>query len=303
MSSPRVNPVLKELGFGPGDRAIVVHADDVGMCRSTIPAFEDLLEAGPVSSGSVMVPSRLFPDVVSWRKRHSELDVGIHLTLNSEWTNCRWRPVTSAPPGSGLTDVSGYFHRSHHTLRQRAAPAAVKLEMQGQLERARTAGMEPTHYDSHMYAALCSRFFPDYIGLGDRADIVAFIPRRPPRAWRDDRDLPDLIAGCERVGRPIFDHVLSLGLSDPRENTADRVVDLVRGLPPGLTYFPIHPARDDPELRAIATDWRCRVRDYRAFLSADVRRCLHDFGIQPLSFGAIGAAGGRLRRASARPAP
>ncbi len=50
------NPVLRKLGFSPGDRVVIVHADDVGMCHATVPAFFELTAGGLVSAGSVMVP-------------------------------------------------------------------------------------------------------------------------------------------------------------------------------------------------------------------------------------------------------
>jgi len=34
------------------------------------------------------------------------LDVGVHLTLTSEWEGCKWGPLTRAP---SLADQNGYF--------------------------------------------------------------------------------------------------------------------------------------------------------------------------------------------------
>ena len=50
------NPAWRHLGFAATDRVVVMHADDLGMCQATLPAFVDLLAGGLVSSGSVMVP-------------------------------------------------------------------------------------------------------------------------------------------------------------------------------------------------------------------------------------------------------
>jgi chitin disaccharide deacetylase len=47
---------LERLGFSPSDRVVILHADDIGMCHATIPAFENLLEFGLVSSYAVMAP-------------------------------------------------------------------------------------------------------------------------------------------------------------------------------------------------------------------------------------------------------
>jgi hypothetical protein len=45
-----MNPFLKRLGFGPGDRVAIVHADDIGAYQASLPAIDDLFEAGLVSS-------------------------------------------------------------------------------------------------------------------------------------------------------------------------------------------------------------------------------------------------------------
>jgi hypothetical protein len=52
-----LNPILRNLGFSPSDRVVIVHADDVGMCQASVPAFFELADRGLVSFGSVMVPA------------------------------------------------------------------------------------------------------------------------------------------------------------------------------------------------------------------------------------------------------
>src|SRR5690349_4944976 len=52
----RINPILQKMGFDANDRVMIIHADDIGMCQATLPAFEALIEFGLVSSGSLMVP-------------------------------------------------------------------------------------------------------------------------------------------------------------------------------------------------------------------------------------------------------
>ena len=57
-----VSPVLSRLGLGPRDRAVILHADDVGMCAATVTAFAELAVGGGVSSGSLMVPCPAFAE-------------------------------------------------------------------------------------------------------------------------------------------------------------------------------------------------------------------------------------------------
>jgi hypothetical protein len=58
-------------------------------------------------------------------------------------------------------------------------------------------------------------------------------------------------------------------------------------LPPGLTYLITHPARDTPELRAVAADWQQRMADGDGLgsqqLAAHVRAAgVHVIGWRPL---------------------
>ena len=53
------NAMLRKLGFDAQDRVVIIHADDIGMCQATLSAFADLVDAGLVSSGAVMVPMSL----------------------------------------------------------------------------------------------------------------------------------------------------------------------------------------------------------------------------------------------------
>ena len=89
------NPVLKKLGFGKDDRVVIIHTDDIGMCQASIAAFADLVEFGLISSGATMVPCSWFPSVAAYCRDHPAADMGVHLTLTSEWERCKWRPLIS----------------------------------------------------------------------------------------------------------------------------------------------------------------------------------------------------------------
>src|SRR5690606_1487253 len=61
---------------------------------------------GIVRSVEVMVPGAWFEEAATLLNDRPGLDVGIHLTLTSEWTGVKWRPLTDCP---SITDQSGYF--------------------------------------------------------------------------------------------------------------------------------------------------------------------------------------------------
>ena len=61
-----MNPYLQQLGFQADDRVVVVHADDIGMCHATLPAIDELMAFGLVTSASAMVPCPWFLEAASW---------------------------------------------------------------------------------------------------------------------------------------------------------------------------------------------------------------------------------------------
>src|SRR5690349_9171744 len=140
-----MNPALQQLGFGPQDRVVIIHADDIGMCRATLPALADLLDVGLVSSAAVMVPCPWFPQVAAWCRAHPAVDMGVHLTVNSEWETYRWGPLSTRDLASGLLDDAGYFHAWPPATFAQADPSAVAAELRAQVARALQAGIRPTH--------------------------------------------------------------------------------------------------------------------------------------------------------------
>ncbi len=176
-SSVQPNPILKKLGFTQQDRLAIIHADDLGMCHASLVAGAELFEYGLVSSGAVMVPCPWFPAVADYARSHPKADLGIHLTLNSEWQNYRWGPLSSRDPQSGLLDEQGYFHRQAHQTQELADPQAVQIEMAAQMERALAAGIRPTHADTHMGTVAHPKFMLGYIQLALQYGVPAMMLR------------------------------------------------------------------------------------------------------------------------------
>jgi hypothetical protein len=262
---------------------VIVHADDVGMCHATVPAFFELAAGGLVSSGSVMVPCPWFREAAAEAGRRPEADLGVHLTLTSEWENYRWGPVASCNRASGLSDANGCFYRAP-ALMVHPDPSLVLPEMRSQVHRARDAGIDVTHIDCHMFAMLAHGLADAYVALGFELGLPVLMTRQP--AWVDTLTAAAINEWEER-GVPIFDHLCEMPLDHPAGALLDRAKRIFEELPPGLTYLLMHPALDTPELRAICTDWRQRVADYETLgnpeLLDHVRRTgIHVIGWRPI---------------------
>ena len=137
-------------------RAVILHIDDLGMCPGANRAFLELAAAGQVTCGSVLVPCPSFGQIAEAAAADATLDLGVHLTLTSEWERLRWHPLSTRSKPSGLIDDDGYFWRDVRALAAHLVLEAAEEELRTQIERAFTAGMQPTHIDAHMGAANAS---------------------------------------------------------------------------------------------------------------------------------------------------
>lgn len=288
-----MNPALKRLGFGERDRVVIIHADDVGMCQASVQAFLDLVDFGLVSSGAAMVPCPWFPLLAQEcrRRQGPPPDLGVHLTLTSEWDGYRWGPISTRDVASGLLDGEGYFHRRQEDVQEQAQPGAVQAELEAQLARAVAAGLDVTHIDTHMGAVAHLKFVEGYARLALEQRLPALFLRLDEAGWRelglDAATVAFAMQFMDRLeeqGVPLLDNLASLPLV---EEPGDRIAAAraaLEALPPGLSHLIIHPAIDSPELRAMTASWRSRVADYRAFTSDELARWVKDSGIQVIGY-------------------
>jgi YdjC-like protein len=85
---------------------LIVRGDDMGFSHSGNVALTKAYKEGIETSIEIIVPSPWFPEAVRMLRENPGIDVGVHLTLTSEWDNIKWRPVSDCP---SITDEDGYF--------------------------------------------------------------------------------------------------------------------------------------------------------------------------------------------------
>ena len=145
---------------------LVIRTDDAGMSHSVNMALEKLIATGLPVSVSVMFPTPWYQETVDILKRHPEVAVGIHLTLNSEWKNYRWGPVLGRTAVPSLVDADGYFFPSSEALHQNHPDLKeVEKELRAQIERARGSGLKIDYVDYHMGTAVR---YPEFREIAER---------------------------------------------------------------------------------------------------------------------------------------
>ena len=77
--------LAEKLGYSEDDKLLVIHADDLGLEESVnLTSFESL-KKNTVTSASVIMNTEKIDEVANFSKLNPTLDLGVHLTVTSEW--------------------------------------------------------------------------------------------------------------------------------------------------------------------------------------------------------------------------
>ena len=265
--------LVERLGYPPGTKLIIVHADDLGETHSVNAAAIKALQGGTINSASLMVPCPWFPEIADYAKSHPDADFGLHLTLTSERVYYRWGPVAPADKVPSLVDQNGYFHHDWEE-NEHINAREVEVELRAQIERALVMGVRPTHLDSHQYRLIMNGkdLFDVMLRVAHEYKLPVFVTRD----WFADH--PYLQVSLD-PGDIVLDHTVTIEPGISPEKWAEFYLTALKNLKPGVTEFVIHPGYDDDELRAATRErstWGSawRQRDYDFFTSDQYREIL-----------------------------
>ena len=200
----------------------LVRCDDLGMCHAVNIAVRRIIDAGIPLSVSVMFPCPWVDEAVDILRAHPEVSVGVHLTLNAEWKNYRWGPVSSPESVPGLVDSMGYFFPSRSRLfANQPTVEEIERECRAQIVMAVSTGLRIDYIDTHMGAAVQTPELRARIeGLAEEFDLgisgyfgesYSNITYGAPHGAKAD----SLRAHIERLGPGINLQVLHVGLDVP----------------------------------------------------------------------------------------
>jgi len=131
--------------------AIYLRADDFGASPGSNEAIIDAIDCRTIRNVGVMAPGphleHCFDALV---ERQGEACIGMHATLNSEWSNVRWGPVSPAEQVASLVDPDGFFWKQTSQTHERAQLEHITIELEAQLDALRRKGLEPRYIDTHM---------------------------------------------------------------------------------------------------------------------------------------------------------
>ena len=279
--------LAERLGYPRDAKLIIVHADDLGMAHSVNAATTKAFETGLVNSASIMVPCPWLTEIAAYARANPQADLGLHLTLTSEWTNLRWGPVVSKDRVSSLLDKDGYLRLTESEAASAADPKEVEMEIRAQIERAKALGIVPTHLDSHMGTLYQNKaLFEVFLRVARENKL----PVRVAKDWFTRTDFPATSLGPDDV---FIDHMITITPDVAPQDWAKFYTEALRKLEPGVTEFVIHLAYDDAEMRGATFNhpaWGAawRQRDFDFFTSDVFRKVLEENKIKLITWREVG---------------
>ncbi len=249
----------EKLGFNKNEKVLIIHVDDLGMSYSSNTGGLKAMTVGLANSGSMMMPCGWIPDLFQRAAQSEDLDLGLHLTLTSEWDAYRWGPVIGTGGGPTLVDKEGKMYKTVEEVVANALLSEVEKELRAQIELSRTMGIAPTHLDSHMGTLFANH---DYLALYVRLGIEYGIPVMVPAGHNtlvSGGISPELNEQARGVGEqlwdaglPVIDDLLneSYGWGLPggveptnenlMENKTDKYIEAFGRVQPGITFVITH---------------------------------------------------------------
>ncbi|MDQ2753841.1 MAG: polysaccharide deacetylase family protein [Bacteroidota bacterium] len=271
----------EKLGYPKNAKLLIIHADDWGVSHSENAASMYAMEHGAISSGSIMVPCPWFPEIAAYANAHPKADLGLHLTLTSEWKYLKWKPVASSETVPHLTDANGFLFPGVDSVLIKGNKEEVEIELRAQIERARQFGIDFTHFDSHM-------------GTLYAKDDYLKVLMKLGREYKVPVMLNNLILALNHENEMtakdiVIDSIYIENTPDYKSGTDAFYTRILNTIKPGVHEIILHAAYDDSEMKAVTIDhpdygaeWR--QKDFNFFTSAKCKQLLQQNGIQVITW-------------------
>jgi len=235
------------LGYPKDSKLLIIHADDMGLSHSVNAACIKAFDSGGITCGSIMVPCPWALEMTNYVKDHPSLDVGVHLTLTSEWNLYKWGGVSSSDQISSLLDAQGYFYPSVEEVGKHAIAGEAKKELKAQIDRVIAWGIKPTHLDTHMGSVLASpELIKIYLELADEYNLPILFPRAYT-SW-----FPPEVAKALNSKIFLLDNLFMLEPAMITGNWIEPYKKALTEMKPGLNEIIVHLSYDNDEMKAIS---------------------------------------------------
>ena len=233
--------------------------------------------------------------IFSYLKKNPQADAGLHLTMNAEWKDYRWAPLAGAAVVPGLVDQQGALWSGVMEVVTHAKPDEIAKEIEAQIARARRAGWEPTHLDSHMGTLFATpAYLEKYLTIGMREKIPVMFPGGHSTLVQKTNGGLVSVEQAKAIGDklwqaglPVIDdlHNSSYGFTYPKEKVSDKELQQLAAeqymrsfdeLQPGITMVIMHCSVAGGHFEHISSSGTIRRADWLAMQSPALKKYLEE---------------------------
>ena len=239
--------LAEKLGYSKDDKLLIIHADDIGLSNSVNQASFKALKNGYVNSGSIMMPCDYISDVGEFAIENPSIDLGLHLTVTSEWRDYKWNGVLQPNETPSLINKKGELSENIKKFVLKAEPLELKNELQAQVDLSKSIGINPTHIDSHEGALFYDQdLFKVYLEIGEKNKLPVFVPKMVAVHFDKKFPKPENVVVIENF------YMARKGIEHDEWETF--YLNILDNLNPGISQLIVHLGYDDDEMKSITVD-------------------------------------------------
>lgn len=265
-------------------KKLLVNADDFGLNTAVTDGIIEAHQSGIVTSTSIIAAGMAFDYAVREASANQSLGVGVHLTLVEE------QPVCDAREIGTLIQRNGRLPKNYRELLSGIGLRNICLEhvdreLRAQVDKCFSAGLKPTHLDSHQHVHALPSVFRIVLGIARDYGIRGIrLPRDSP--WRRGafrcngfwhKSLLCMMARYDAFafgGERFSTCDRMAGVFDSGDLSEDRLVRILDRVLDGSTELVCHPGKGDIESMAPYAHWRYNWQAELKALTSESVKCV-----------------------------
>lgn len=282
-------------------RKLVINADDLGADEARNEGIFEAIEAGVVTSASVLANGPALEDALSRIRalKRKNISFGFHLNLSQGEPLAEGHRILIGPDGRMLGKET-----AHRLLMQEGNEdlgREILREAKAQLGRLCSFGLEPCHMDGHQHVHVFPAVAPLVLPIAERHKIrwvrLPVEPAPPSDGPRKQAEAAlseeaGMFSGLAAGARVHFDRSRVMktdafrGLYLKGRLTVELLEKVVENLPDGVTELMVHPGRAAADDRGPFSYFSTSDRwaELQALMDGRFRAALDRCGVRLVSF-------------------
>lgn len=243
---------------------LITRSDDAGSSQGANKAIIEAASHDFVKNISLMATGAYIAEAAEALKDKKHICFGMHFTMNAEWDQVKWGPVSPKERVPSLVDSNGFFYANPAASKSAGARMEdIRREWNSQLDHLTRLGFDVRYADTHMFPEMA------FEGLADMMSD-----------WIWEKGLVD-----HRYFYTVLPHI------DEISKTDGLFESVVRELADGEYFYLTHPAAATKDMyltgNATASTEDIvsgRSKDMEFVVSAHTMELCHKYNVVPIRY-------------------